>query len=336
MPRQIQNRQSKIMLRPSLALTAWGVLVVGYATAHAGDNDLPHAKPVPAVQVIPLPYDQASFQHRGRELTRYHFGGTLKRTFWYPLQGPAARSLTRMGNPQAPFGERHHYSVWFSHKSVNGVSFWENDSPGRVVHRKVEQYSDGAERASMLSLNAWQTSTDKVLMIERRRCTVRPFGPDDWMMIIDVQLEAVDNKPVTLGKTAYGMLGVRMAKTIDVLHGGGRILNSAGQLNENQAFRKPARWVDFSGPVTNRASGGITLMDHPANPNHPAPFHVRDVGFMMPCLTLNRPLVIEPDHPLRLCYGLWMHAGVAKPEQIEDRWKAFVAEQPGEMTRTTR
>ena len=52
----------------------------------------PAAKPVPDMQVLPQPYDQASFEHLGRELTRYHFGPELRRPFWYPLVGPAGRS----------------------------------------------------------------------------------------------------------------------------------------------------------------------------------------------------------------------------------------------------
>ena len=44
---------------------------------------------------------------------------------------------------------------------------------------------------------------------------------------------------------------------------------------------------------------------------------------MGPCLTLNRPLTIQPNNPLPLRYALWVHAGVPKPEQIETQWKNF-------------
>jgi hypothetical protein len=142
-------------------------------------------------------------------------------------------------------------------------------------------------------------------------------------MLIDLQFEAPAAAPVKLGETPFGMIGVRMAKTIGVHDGGGRILNSEGQLNEGPIFRKPARWVDYSGPVTNEATGGITLMDHPANPGHPTPFHVRGDGWMGASLTLNQPLVIEPGKPLRLRYGLWMHAGVPQAQQIDKQWQPF-------------
>jgi hypothetical protein len=104
---------------------------------------------------------------------------------------------------------------------------------------------------------------------------------------------------------------------------GGRILNSEGRRNEEEIFRKPARWVDYSGPVTNEAAGGITLMDHPQNPGHPAPFHVRGDGWMGACLTLGGPITIEPGRPLRLRYGLCVHAGVPQPAAIAARFDDF-------------
>jgi len=291
-----------------------------------GDERLPQAKPVPDVAVIPLPYDQASFQHHGRELTRFHFGPALNRPFLFPLIGPAGCSYTRMGHPQDPIGHSHHNSVWISHQNVNGVNFWE-DGDARIVCQGVSRCEDGPEQAALLSLNAWQDADGKTLMIEQRRVAVEPLGDNGWLMVIDVRLDAPQNGEVTLNASSFGLIGIRMAKTIGVRDGGGRILNSNGLRNEKEVFRKPARWVDYSGPVTADATGGITLMDHPANPNHPASFHVRDDGWMGASLTLDKPLTARPGAPLRLRYGLWIHAGVPQPEQIDPLWKRF-AEAP--------
>lgn len=311
--------------RPS-AVTRLAVLVAllgPIPVTTAAETELPDAKPVPAVEVIPLPYDRASFRHLDGELTRYHFGPGLRRPFWYPILGPAGRSLTRMGHPRDPHTHSHHNSVWISHANLGGVNFWADhgENLGRIVHRWVKQYEDGDRSAWMLSLGAWQDAQGKVLLNEWRRCEVELLGPHDWLMLIDLRLEAPPTGPVTLGQTPFGLIGVRMAKTIGVHDGGGRILNSEGQINEKQVFRKPARWVDYSGPVTNRLRGGITLMDHPKNPGHPTPFHVRGDGWMGLCLTLNRPLTIQPRNPLRLRYALSIHAGVPKREHIEKQWK---------------
>jgi hypothetical protein len=295
------------------------------ALAAADEPALPQARPVPAVQVIPLPDDKASFQVGDRELTRYHFGPLQMRPFCYPMAGPAGKSLTRMGHPYDPVTHSHHNSVWLAHMSVDGVDFWPDHgkSIGRIVPLRIEGYEDGDRSAWLLAVNAWKDAEGKTLMQERRRIEVEPLTGDDWLMYIDVQLEAPADKPVELGQTPFGLVGVRMAKTIGVRDGGGRILNSEGQRNEPDAFRKPARWCDYSGPVTNQQTGGILLMDHPKNVNHPTPFHIRADGWMGACLTLDKAITIEPSKPLRLSYGLWMHAGVPSVEGMNARWQAF-------------
>ena len=311
------------------------------------------------MQVLPLPCDQATFEHLGRELTRYHFGAELRRPFWYPILGPAGRSLTRMNmpsdpgrsvtpdtppknpnSPGDPRGHSHQNSVWISHKDVNGIDFWRDSGAiaGQIVHQTIReglQYEDGSA-ASLLSLNHWNDPEGKTLMVERRRTTVAPGEGDSWQMTIDLQFEAPPDGRVTLGKTAFGPIGLRMAKTIGVTDGGGRILNSAGQRNEAEAFRKPARWVDYSGPITNEQNAGITLMDHPGNPNHPAPFHVRDNGWMGVCLSLDTPLTITPDKPVRLRYGLWIHPGVPDFENLDRQWKEFASGELAPMQTVSR
>lgn len=312
-----------------------GAIVIWASTLLADDVDLPHAKPVPNVQVIPLPHEQATFLYQQRELTRYHFAVDQQRPYWYPIISPSGQSLTRMGHPHDTHGHSHHNSVWISHKDVNGVSFWEDRSAGsvgRIVHQRIDQFEDGSGSAAMLSSNVWQASNGKPLLFERRRTEIEPLGGGNWIMRIDLQLEAPADKPAVLGVTPFGLIGVRMAKTIGVNDGGGRILSSAGKVGEAAVFRKPARWIDYSGPVTNTNRGGITLMDHPTNPGHPSPFHVREDGWMGVCLTLNAPLTIEPGKPLRLRYALWVHDGVPKVADADPLWQAFAASKAPAMT----
>ncbi len=295
------------------------------AAVAADETSLPNAKPVPSMQVVPQPYNQASFQWGGRDLTRYHFGSELRRPFLCPLLGPDGLWLTRIGHPHDPAGHSHHNSVWISHQNVDGVDFW-IDQGGRIVQQRIEAFSDAPDRASMLVTNAWNDPQGKTCLLEHRRIEVRPIDSQQWLLLLDLQLQPPSDRPVTLGQTPFGVLGVRMAKTIGVADGGGRILNSEGQLDEAQVFRKPARWVDYSGPLTDRLRGGITLMDHPGNPGHPTPFHVRNDGWMGPSLTLRGPITIEPGKPLRLRYALWAHGGVPTRAQSDAQWQSFAKE----------
>jgi len=279
-------------------------------------------KPVPRLQVVPLPYSQASFQRDGAELTRYHFGAGLNRSFLFPVNGPSGRSLTRMGHPRDPESHSHHNSVWISHNDVEGVSFWSDGGKGRIRHRRIVKFEDGGERSSLVAENDWIVDDAKVLLKEKRQITVLLLDEFEWLMVIDMEFKAVE-RGVTLGKTPFGMIGVRMAKSIGVHDGGGTIRNSEGAVDEKEVFWKRARWVDYSGAVTNERIEGITLFDHPDNPNHPSHFHVRNDGWMGPCLTFDGPRTIEPGKPLRLRYGLYVHSDMKAADAIEAQWKRF-------------
>jgi hypothetical protein len=306
------------------------LLAVLCSTFLRAAGDVQRGKPVPRLQAIPQPYDQVSFQRDGLEIARFHFGHDLRRPFVFPLVGPSGRSLTRMGHPRDPESHSHHNSVWVSHNSVNGVSFWDDRSKGKIVHQRVEKIVDeGGDVAAVFAAANWVNEADgKVLLRERRRTEVRLLDKGDYLLTIDLRLEAPGPQPVTFGKTPFGLLGVRMAKTIGVTDGGGTIRNSEGGVDEKEVLWKRAKWVDYSGPVTNDAVEGITLMDHPSNPNHPTFFHVRNDGWMGASLTYDADRMIEPGKPLVLRYGLYVHAGAPPREQINGRWDAFAKLEP--------
>lgn len=284
---------------------------------------LAEPKPVPRMQALPQPHDQLSFQRDGVEIARYHFGADGKRPFVFPVIGPAGRSLTRMGHPHDPESHSHHNSVWVSHQSVAGESFWEDREPQRIAHRRMLRLEDGDDEAFIETESAWLGKDSAPLLRERRRTAVRALPNAEWLLVIDLELSASAERDVTLGQTPFGLFGVRMAKTIGVLDGGGRIRNSEGGDGEEACFRKPARWADYSGPIAPGAEEGITLMDHPMNPHHPVPFHVRGDGWMGAATTFPGALTIHPGEPLRLRYALFIHAGAPAPERCEEQWKAF-------------
>jgi hypothetical protein len=302
-------------------------LALASSVRAAEQISLPDAKPVPRMQVLPLPHDQASIERDGIELTRYHFDASMRRPYLYPVVGPSGRSLTRMGHPHATASHSHHNSVWAAHQDVNGDAFWPDTGPARIVPQWIVQYTDGDEAASIVAINHWVGKGDRVHMVERRGMTVITLPEREWLLIVDLQFDA-GKEPVTLGKTPFGMLAVRMAKTLGVLDGGGLIRNSEGNVNEegpNGVFWKRARWVDYSGPILPKVNEGITLFDHPANVNHPSYFHVRGDGWMGSSLTFDAPRTVEPGKLLRLRYGLYVHAGVPAPAAIDRQWQAFAS-----------
>lgn len=325
-------------MRARPAIVAWAarpcILLLLCLFLHSPAHADP--KPVPRLQVIPQPYQQISIQRNGSEIARYHYGPALRRPFVFPVIGPAGRSLTRMGHPRDPEGHSHHNSVWISHVSVNGVNFWGDREKGRIAHQRIEALEDeGDDIASIMTLNHWINEADnKVLLMERRRTQAQLLENGEWLLLIDLQFTC--REPVTFGKTPFGLIGVRMAKTIGTLDGGGTIRNSEGQVDEKEIFWKPAKWVDYSGATTPNAIEGITLMDHPANPNHPSIFHVRGDGWMGSSFTHAEPRTLQPGETLRLRYGLYIHAGQPSREQLQQRWEQFAKSELMDLPKPTR
>ena len=285
-------------------------------------GELPEPKPVPRLQIVPMPYDQASFQRDGVEITRYHFGPGLHRPFLFPVIGPAGRSLTRMGHPHNPESHSHHNSVWISHHDVGGVDFWGDRGGGAIRHRRIVKYEDEGETSFLVAENEWVDTEGKVLLNETRTVRVTLLPDKEWLLAIDLKLSAAD-EPVTLGKTPFGMIGIRVAKPLGVRDGGGCIRNCEGAVNEKAIFWKRARWVDYSGAIEDSVLEGVTLLDHPGNPNHPSHFHVRNDGWMGASLTFEAPREIQPAAPLHLRYGLYVHNKIKQTRDIDKQWNRF-------------
>jgi hypothetical protein len=128
---------------------------------------------------------------------------------------------------------------------------------------------------------------------------------------------------LVFNKSNFGFLAVRMAKEISHHYGDGTLRNSEGAVGESAIFAKPARWVDYSGPVAGSTVEGITYLPHPTNPDHPAHWHVRDDGWMCASFNLKNEYRLSPKKPLELRYVLFVHDGPANPAAIEQQYEAY-------------
>jgi hypothetical protein len=302
------------------------LLAVAASSAGAGPTAPPD---FPRVQVIPQPGTQFSFQVDGREVARYIAGPETPKPYFYPVLGPACRPVTRIGHPHDPVTHGHHLSLWIGHKDVGGANFWElGPKSGRIVHDRVLKIDDGSA-ATLAARATWVDAGGKALLVDERVWTLAPVvgtagegGFGEFTLDLDLTLSAA-GAPVTLGKTPFGLLAVRVAKTMGVNDGGGRITNSEGKTGEGEIFWKPARWCDYSGPAAPGIVNGIMLFDHPKNPGHPTAWHVRSDGWMGASATQGEALEITKEKPLALRYRLWVHAGACDPAKAEEQWKRW-------------
>ncbi len=284
-------------------------------------------------ECVPLANQEVTLQIDGREVTRWHGSHSAPRPFFFPIVGPSQTWLTRMGHPGAP-NHDHHRSVWMAHHSVSGIDFWSDGPSARVRQLRWLALEDGDEEGRFGFELEWIDAghDPRPLMRQILLGAFLPDAGEQWML--ELQAEFLPTSDVLeLGKTNFGFLAVRVARSISAAFGAGTLLDSEGRRGERSIFGQRARWMDYSGPARAGKTAqmhdvGITVMDHPSNPTHPCHWHVRNDGWMGASLCYGGPIVIEKAKPLLLRYLLWIHDGAAPVESIESRWSTFAARKP--------
>ncbi len=258
-------------------------------------------------RVVPQMGHATAMEIGGKETARWNFPGDYPRPCFFPLNGPSGVSLTRMGHPGAP-NHDHHQSVWFAHNDVNGVTFWANKKDGGIIRQKDWLcYEDGDAQAVMAVSLGWFIG-EREVMEQTLIAIARPLDDGEHTLELQSTFRAV-KEPVQLGKTNFGFLAVRVAKSISAHFGGGEISDSEGRVGEPEIFGKQAAWMDYSGPVSEGVVEGITFFDHPTNPHSPTHWHVRSDGWMGAAFCLAEGMTIQSDAPLKLRYLLHAHRG---------------------------
>lgn len=295
---------------------------------------------VPRCQVFPVPDHQASFVIDGNERLRWHFGTNYPRPFFFPLNGPSGFSLTRMGHPGAP-NHDHHQSIWFAHHKVLGIDFWANGLPPTIRQKEWLAYHDGDDQTVMAVKLGWYDGHDPRELLEQELIVaVRPGGTSGSSKATEtlVELQSTFRPTANMlefGQTNFGFLAVRVAKSISAHFGGGTLSDSEGRTGEPAIFGNRARWMDYSGPVSNETVEGITYFDHPSNPSYPTHWHVREDGWMGASACFASPITTTKENSLVLRYLLHAHAGPVNPASANVIFDQFAADPAFTVTKAT-
>lgn len=330
------------------ALMAYGLMSCGWL-AELGAEDTLESGSIARCQVVPLADHQVAFTIDGVEKVRWHFGDQYPRPFFFPLNGPSGEMLTRMGHPGAPDHD-HHQSVWFAHNKINGLNFWGNTDNTRIRQKQWLCYQDGPNEATMATLIGWYAPSGTEIMEQELIASLLPIPPaaeggvEEHALELQITLRpATGLDAIEVGQTNFGFLAVRVAKSISASYGGGHLSNSEGAVGESECFGKPAKWMDYSGPVavgqgSERKSvvEGITFFDHPQNLHYPTPWHVRQDGWMGAAFGLQEDVRITSEQPLTLRYLLYAHAGEYDAEAAEQVFRQFAQRSAWRVSKGTK
>jgi hypothetical protein len=302
------------------------VLFMGLAPRGSGQDSPPRC------QVIPTEHRSYEFRVDGQARAAWCFPADAPRPFLFPLIGPSGQSVTRMGHPGAPDHD-HHRSVWFAHFKVDGFDFWSENGGTAIRQQQWLALEDGDQAARAAVDLQWFDPEDHQLIQQQVIFELRPLANEELALEIQTTLAPAAGKPVvTLQQTNFGILAVRVAKSISQAFGRGVLTSQGGETGEPALFGKHHGWIDYSGsnPVFNVEGRGwldegITYFDHPSNHGFPNAWHVRQDGWMCASPTMEQDIVLTADQTLTLRYLLHVHAGKLDVGVASQIGQAFAA-----------
>lgn len=273
--------------------------------------------------VYPPPGQDSSYQRSG---------------FIHPVSTLAGQQLTRI----QPDDHYHHYGIWnpWTHTLFEGdtVDFWNLhknlgtirfdqlldykvdgcDAMYTALHNHVVFKEDGSEK---VALHEWQTV--KVHL---------PEGQNSYYWIdITIKMRCATSSPLRLLTYRYGGLGWRGVESWG--RDNCEVLTSEGNTRaETDGSR--ARWCMVHGELSQNAMGGIAILSHPTNFNHPEPLRIWDGDanggkgnlFVNFSPTKDRDWLLEPGQTYTLNYRLVVFDGKPDVAHIENKWQHFANE----------
>ena len=273
-----------------------------------------------------------------------------KAPYLYPVIGPNGVNVTRhFPMKDGVAGESqdhpHHRGIRFSHRDVNGLSFWAPDTKqgerqAEIVFDRVEKMTSG-KTGELVLWNRW-TGDGELVLREKVRLAFIPLPKREMLMDFDVELQAAA-EDVTFHDEKDGGLGIRVAGTMKVEDrktktGKGTILTSRGDKNA-AAWGTRAEWADYFGPDETGKVVGIATFDHPSNLRHPTHWHARTYGL----ITANRfgkgffeakkgakkgdgDYTIKSGEKILIRHRLFFHHGDSESAGVAERYREYTSD----------
>ncbi|MGE9314642.1 PmoA family protein [Niabella sp. CJ426] len=279
----------------------------------------------------------------GKELLQYHFetvyppkgiDTAYKRSgFIHPLNTPSGHALTRINAPD----HYHHWGLWNPWTHVlfenDTVDFWNlKDRKGTVRFSGFNTVEAGTVYSGFSALHEHvvfqKNGTEKTAINEIQTVKIYKAQPGDAYYIMDIssQLSCAGSSPVLLLEYRYGGLGIRATEQWD--NKNSTTLTSEGK-DRKGADGSTARWCLTQGRLGNEY-GGLEMMSHPVNYNHPEPLRVwpenmngRGDVFLNFSPTKNKNWLLEPGRSYLLKYRFLVFDNKLTGVQAEEAWQSF-------------
>jgi hypothetical protein len=240
------------------------------------------------------------------------------RPYIHPLRGPDGKSCL---TEDSPWHHPWQHGVSTGFHGVNGCDFWfdPGQRPGQVIGTIEPSTPRILDKESpRWTIEAlWRHDDGAELLAEAQTWSLKST---DGLLHLDLDwtLRAIPDIKIEQG--AYGGVFLRMPfrKSCNA-----RVANSAGQQGDDTE-QQPASWVDLTMEVNDgNAAGGISILDHPDNPGHPAHWRVDGQRGINPAPCIPGPIDLPAGQTILHRYRLVLYENLLVPEEIHREWNAY-------------
>ena len=265
-----------------------------------------------------------------RPLLEYRWAGVNYKPYVQKLFSPDGINILR----DSPHDHVHHHALMFA-LIADGVDFWGESAKhkqGSQIHREMglaSKTASGAVSGATITEQLDWVSGDGNLVLQEERtiATYQGEGINASLLTWQSRLRPANGKPsVTLSGRHYLGLGMRLVESMD---GSGRFLYACGEpgpiVRGTERFT-PTKWCAYTAPAGGRTVT-VAMFDHPANPRHPAGIFTMLKPFTYLSTTPNvwkKPLVVEADEPITLCWGVALWDGEVVAEDIQRMYQTWL------------
>ena len=243
------------------------------------------------------------------------------------IKSPSGIPITRPF--PAPKNEDHsnmHPGIWLSYGWIDGNDYWRLKS--KVKFENFLQEPTSNKKNALFSVrNRYlnEDSTETVCIEDSTyNFSLHPKG-----ILLEISATYFnDEREFAFGDQEESGLALRMAKSLTVEFGKGRILNNTGDLNGKGTWGKPFKWIDYSG-IHDEKRIGLLLI--PSNKNKMESWaHSRDYGVLVANPFPKQPqerrepyvkTLIKKGEKLKMQYRILIHEnqkGQFDPKRIAD------------------
>jgi hypothetical protein len=279
--------------------------------------------------------DRVTVTIDGRHFGSLYFGVDANKPFFHPLTTPDGIRVTRSFPLEKVEGEPidhpHQKGLWMGTERLSGMDLWENDSAykrprmGRIVFQDVKRSISGSKRGELAFRADWMSPEGKLLVVEDRTMVFQSAVPA--ANIIDVDAVLTARAAVTFEDHQDAVIGIRLHHGFDEKNGG-MAMNAEGYRGEAGIRGRASRFVDWRAAL-GKTPVGVAILDHPANLNAPARWHIRSFGFFtanpfarqaFDPAAASASKTLSPGEPLRLRYRVVVYSGKF---DVDASWREF-------------